>query len=87
MTTYLATGGGHGNSFGHWGFAVVGALWIVVGSIQVARPDLSWKMRRWQYRNPSAVQPSARALQVTRGFSATAVVVGIVLIVVAIATR
>lgn len=66
---------------------MIGALWIVIGGVQVARPDLSWRMRRWQYRNPDAVQPSVRALQVTRVVSAVAVVVGVVLVAVAVLTR
>lgn len=86
MITHLASH--HGTSgTGHWGFAIVGALWIVFGGVQAVRPDLSWRMRRWQYRNPEAVQPSARGLQVARIIGAVAVVAGIALVIGAVVTR
>ncbi|MHA3703477.1 DUF6199 family natural product biosynthesis protein [Jatrophihabitans sp. YIM 134969] len=86
MLHQLAASGGHHTTLGHWGFAVVGALWIVLGGLQAAKPDVGWRMRRWQYRNPAAVQPSDRAVKVTRVAGSVAVVAGIALVVAAVVT-
>lgn len=68
------------------GFIIVGILFILIGGMNLLKPDLSYRMNRWQYKNKQAWEPSSSALVVARIGGAIAVIVGIVLLVVA-ATR
>jgi hypothetical protein len=79
-TTTPIAAGGHSHHL--VGLIVVGVIWTVIGAVNVASPSFWYRMSRWQYRNPDAMAPSARALLVTRFVGAASVVGGIVLIVV-----
>ncbi|MGN6607159.1 MAG: DUF6199 family natural product biosynthesis protein [Jatrophihabitans sp.] len=75
----------HGSSGGHgttWAW-VAGPVFIVVGLLFVARPQLQWQWNRWQYKHPDAMEPSAAGLRLVRGIAVVFVIVGVVLLVVA----
>ena len=63
---------------------VLGGFIILVGLAMVAKPDLGWKMRRWQYRNPEAWEPSDAGLAMARLGGVITIISGIVLMVVMI---
>lgn len=63
---------------------VVAVIFLVVGLLNLVKPDVGWRMSRWQYRNSQALQPSAAGLVMARVRGAVAVVIGVVLIVVAL---
>ena len=77
------------NSSGHsssgWGFILVGVLALLIGLLHAAKPDATWRMSRWQYKNKAAMEPSAAGLTGIRIGGFVAVVFGIVLIVIGIA--
>ncbi|MGI8761902.1 MAG: DUF6199 family natural product biosynthesis protein [Jatrophihabitantaceae bacterium] len=63
---------------------VIGVLFVVVGVAQAAKPDLAWRMSRWQFKNRDALQPSNAGLVVARVAGTIVTVVGVVLIVFAL---
>ncbi len=63
---------------------IAAALFLAAGLLNLVKPDVGWRMSRWQYRNQQALQPSAAGLVVARVSGAVAVVVGVVLIVFAL---
>ncbi len=73
----------NGGSHSAVGFLIVGIAFVVIGGLQVFKPDLSYRLSRWQYKNKDALQPSNAALIAARVAGAVAVVVGIVLFVIA----
>lgn len=85
MVTPANSGGGKGGS-SPLGFVVIGIVFILFGSLNLFKPDLAYRMRRWQYKNKEAWEPSNSALAVTRFFGGVAVIAGIVFLVIA-ATR
>ncbi len=56
--------GAHGTAIGS---LLVGIAMILVGGAQVAKPNLSYRMSRWQYKNKAALEPSHAALVAARG--------------------
>ena len=84
----LAITHGSTNSSGHsssgWGFVVVGVFALLLGLLHAAKPDATWRMSRWQYKNKAAMEPSAAGLTAVRIGGFIAVVFGIVLIVIGI---
>lgn len=83
MLTAIAPGTSGGGSHSAVGMFAVGIFFILVGGVQVLKPDLTYRMNRWQYKNKEAFQPSNAGLIVARVAGAVAVVIGIVLVVVA----
>lgn len=75
-----------GGSHSAIGFLVVGIAFVLIGGLQVIKPDLNYRLTRWQYKNKQALEPSRAALIAARATGALIVVVGIVLLVLA-ATR
>lgn len=65
-----------------WFFYLVVGLIILIALAQIARPDLAWRMNRWQYKNKQALEPSAAGLLAARLTGVAVVIVGIVMIVV-----
>lgn len=83
MLTAVPATTSNGGSHSATGLLVVGIAFIVIGGLQLLKPDLSYRLSRWQYKNKNALQPSNAALLVARVAGGIAVIVGIVLIVVA----
>ncbi len=83
--TLLARGatGGHGTPRPHVVSFIGAAIFILFGLLNVVKPDVSWRLSKWQYRNPDALQPSARGLVMARITGAVAVIIGVVFVVVA----
>ena len=78
-----------GHSSGHTtstGWLIFGIALVVIGGLQAGKPDLGWRMSRWQFRNPEANAPSEAALTFTRVVGALAAVAGVVVVILA-ATR
>ena len=83
MGTVLAAGSTHGNGK-YVGFLVVGILWIVIGGVQVAYPQLGWRMNSWQFKNRNALEPSAAGLTFRRAIAGVIVVAGVALVIFAL---
>ena len=80
----LAVVGPHGNS-GHnsnTGLIIFGVALIVIGGLHALKPDLTWRMSRWQYRDKNAMQPSNAALIGLRITGTLAAVAGVVLLII-----
>jgi hypothetical protein len=67
-----------------WFLFVWAAFALVLGSVNLTRPELTWRMRRWQFKNPEAVAPSNVALTFARVIGGVFVVFGVVVLVIAI---
>jgi len=76
-----ATSTGKGKA-GPLPFVLFGIAFILIGGLNLAKPDLSYRMNRWQYKNKEAWEPSNAALVLVRIGGALAVVIGIVLVIV-----
>jgi hypothetical protein len=63
-----------------------GLALLVIGALNAVKPDFTYRMNRWQYKNKDAFEPSSAALVVTRVGGVIALVAGVVVIIVA-ATR
>ncbi len=63
-------------------FAVIAVVVIAGGILQAVRPDVGWKMSRWQFKNKDALEPSNAGLTAARVVGAVVAVVGIVILVV-----
>ncbi|TDP98090.1 DUF6199 family natural product biosynthesis protein [Labedaea rhizosphaerae] len=72
---------GDGSSPNHSADFIIGAAALVGGVANMIRPDLAYKLSKWQFRNPEAVAPSDKALLLTRIGGCFAAVVGIVFLV------
>lgn len=82
MNVELALASNNGTSSGGKTlFVVIAVVIILIGLLQVAKPDLSWRMARWQYKNKSALQPSSAGLMAARIGGAVAAAVGVVILV------
>lgn len=66
------------------GFLLVGIAMILVGGSHVIKPNWSYRMSRWQYKNKAALEPSHAALVAARCAGLVGVAVGAVMVVVAI---
>lgn len=76
-------GPAHGSA-GSWFFVVI-ALFITGAAITLAiNPKLQWKMNRWQFKNPQALEPSNAALVMTRIVACVISVVAVVFVVIGI---
>lgn len=53
----------------------------------MVKPKLQWKMSRWQYKNPAAMEPSAKGLVMIRVSGAFFAIIGAVLVFVALTKR
>ena len=73
---------GHSGGGGKAGFIIFGIIFALIGLLNAVKPDLSYRMNRWQYKNKQAWEPSNGALVLARIGGCIAVVVGIVLVVV-----
>ena len=73
---------GHNGGGGKAGFIIVGIFFVLVGLLNVVKPDLSYRMNRWQYKNKQAWEPSNAALVAARVGGCVAVVIGIVVVVI-----
>ena len=83
----LAVPAGHsGGSSNPVAFYVIGSVIVVLGIVFFAKPEWQWKSTRWQFKNPDAMEPSAKGLAARRVSAGIVAVVGIVMLVVA-ATR
>lgn len=80
--TAPATGRSSGGSGGKIAFIIFGIVFVLISLLNVLKPDLSFRMNRWQYKNKEAWEPSNGALIAARVSGCIGVVVGIVLIVV-----
>lgn len=76
------TGSGGHHASAWWGY-LVGAVLIAAGFLFLAKPQLQWRWTRWQYKNPSALEPSSKGLVMIRVSAAVSIVVGVVFIVIA----
>ncbi|WP_353651232.1 DUF6199 family natural product biosynthesis protein [Nakamurella sp. A5-74] len=77
-----SSGGGDGNG-SPWLVFIVAPLFIILGIALAIKPELQWKMNRWAYKNPKAMEPSAKGLVVTRVSGAGMVIVATIAIIVA----
>lgn len=75
-------GGGGGND-SPWLIFIVAPLFIIFGITLALKPELQWKMNRWAYKNPSAMEPSAKGLVATRITGVAMVIVATIVIIVA----
>jgi uncharacterized membrane protein YidH (DUF202 family) len=82
-STLLSVSSSSNGHDGPVGLLIFGIVLVAIGLFHSIKPDLGWRMSRWQYRNRRALEPSAAALVVTRVIGVIAVVVGVVLIIVA----
>jgi hypothetical protein len=57
---------------------------MAIGLLHVARPELSWQMSRWQYRNRQALEPSAAGLMAIRIGGGIAAIAGVVVLIIGI---
>lgn len=73
------SGSGHSKP---WALILVGVFFVLVGLSQTVYPRLGYRMNRWQYKNPGALEPSAAGLILIRVVGAVFAVIGIVLIVI-----
>lgn len=60
-------GSGTGNNNGDgtsnpWIFWLVAAVILVAGVVTLVKPDLVWRMNRWQYKDKNALEPSRAGL-------------------------
>ncbi|MDX6244693.1 MAG: hypothetical protein QOE76_2416 [Frankiales bacterium] len=76
----VATGGGNGHG-STWILVLWGVIAMVIGGVHLLDPQLAWRMRRWQYRNPDAMAPSDAALGLSRVVGGIFVIVGAVFFV------
>lgn len=85
----MAPGGssGGGSQGAPWLFFIVGPLAIIAGIAFMVKPKLQWKMNRWQYKNPAAMEPSAKGLVMIRVSGAFFAIIGAVLVFVAVTKR
>ena len=81
--SHATSGAGDSHSV-PWGLFVVGGVAVILGIVTIAKPKLQWKMNRWAYKNPAALEPSAKGEVAIRVGGAFTVIVGIVLLVVGI---
>jgi hypothetical protein len=76
-------GSTHSTHNATWFLFLWAAIAIVIGGTNLTRPQLAWRMRRWQYKNPEAVAPSNAALTLARVVGGIFVIIGIVVLVIA----
>lgn len=76
-----ASGGSSGPPWILW---IVAPLFVVIGALLAVKPELQWKLNRWQYKNPDALAPSAKGLLATRVTGVAMVVIAVVVLVVAL---
>lgn len=69
---------------GHWFFLVFGAIAIGVGSLAIAKPELSWRPNRWQFKNAQTLEPSRATLIFIRAIGVFFIAVAIVMIIIGI---
>lgn len=67
------------------GSIIFGIALVLIGTLHAVKPDLTWRMSRWQYRNRGALEPSGAGLVAIRIGGAIALVVGIVVLIIAFA--
>ena len=79
------SGGGSGNG-SPWPIFIIAPLFIIFGIALAVKPELQWKMNRWAYKNPKAMEPSAKGLVATRISGIVMVLFATIIIIVA-ATR
>ena len=65
-------------------FAIAAIIFAGAGLLNVLKPDVGWRLSKWQYRNQEALRPSRSGLVAARVSGGIAVVVAIVLIFVAL---
>jgi hypothetical protein len=78
----LAVASASGHHGPRWLGILIPALVGAFALATVINPKLTWKMNRWQYKNPSAMEPSSAALMVTRVVGCITIVVAIVIVVI-----
>ncbi|MBO1753526.1 DUF6199 family natural product biosynthesis protein [Allobranchiibius sp. CTAmp26] len=67
----------------HWFFIPFFILFFGISLCNVLAPEATWRRTRaWQYRNPSAAEPSAAAFKMQRIGGAVGIVIGLVLLIV-----
>lgn len=60
---------------------VIAAVLIAAGLLNIVKPDVGWRMSKWQFRNQEAMQPSPAALTYARVLGVVAVIAGLALTV------
>ncbi|UIJ34319.1 DUF6199 family natural product biosynthesis protein [Allobranchiibius sp. GilTou73] len=70
----------------HPGAQLLGAgiALFLIGGINSLKPDWGYRMRRWQFKNKQAFEPSAAGLRVTRIIGTVMSLIGLVLIIIGI---
>ncbi len=70
------------HSGGSWVFILVAACIFCIAIALVINPKLQWRMNRWQFKNPQAMEPSKAGLIGIRVGAAVAAVVAVVFVVI-----
>lgn len=86
LTVMAPTSISGGSAHASWLVFVIAPIAIVAGVLFAAKPELQWKANRWAYKNPSAMEPSAKGLLATRITGGFIAVVGVILLIAAITT-
>ena len=67
----------------HWFLIAFFILFFGICLCNVVAPQATWRRTRaWQYKNPSAAEPSAAAFKVQRIGGVVGIVIGLVLLIV-----
>jgi hypothetical protein len=74
-------GGGHKTN-SPWPLFLIGAVFLIIGLVNLLNPGLQYRMRSWQFKNKEAQEPSDLALKVGRAFGALFAIIGVVLVVI-----